>query len=193
MWNAPAMPIRTLLVTFLVIVALVIGFTGIKSDAHDLLLPIFEWMETTLFGRIEKSWGATFAVAESFHLLAMALLGGAVLVSDARLLNLVFTDVPCAQVQDQAHRLFSWCLVIMLITGVFMACTVAMKIYYMDVFGFKMLALGVGILFVFGIRRPLLKGDIERLNPWVVRSVAVASTMTWFTVAAMGRWIGFSG
>ncbi len=193
MRNAPTMPIRTLVVTFLVVVALVIGFTGVRSDAHDLLQPMFEWMETSLFGRIGKTWGASFAVVEAFHLLAMALLGGSVLVSDGRLLNLVFTEVPCAQVQDQAHRLFSWALAIMLITGVFMACSVAMKIYYLDVFGFKMLALGAGILFVFGIRRPLLKGDIERLNPWVVRSVAVASTMTWFTVAATGRWIGFSG
>jgi len=56
-----------------------------------------------------------------------------------------------------------------------------------------MLALATGILFVFFIKRPLLEHDIDAINPWVVRCVAMSSIMVWFTVAATGRWIGFSG
>ena len=56
-----------------------------------------------------------------------------------------------------------------------------------------MLALTAGVLFTFTIKRPLLVDGIENLNPWVVRAVAVASLTVWFTVAATGRWIGFSG
>jgi hypothetical protein len=56
-----------------------------------------------------------------------------------------------------------------------------------------MLALTVGVVFVFFVRRPLLRHDIENLNPWVLRMVALASLMIWFSVAATGRWIGFSG
>ena len=184
---------RTIGVILVLGIALLVGFAGLKSELHDGLQPMFEWMETTLFGHIGKTWGAAFAVVQAFHLLSMALLGGAVLISDARLLGWLFADVPCAEVQEQAHKLFLWGLAVVLLTGVFMACGVAMKIYYLDVFWYKMLALGAGILFVFCIKRPLLRGDIDSLNPWVVRSVAVSSVMVWFTVAATGRWIGFSG
>ena len=146
-----------------------------------------------MFGVIGKTWGAAFAIVEAFHLLAMALIGGAVLVSDGRLLGLCFTDQPNKLVQDQAHRLFLVGLGIILLSGVFMACGVAMKIYYLNVFWYKMLALATGILFVFFIKRPLLRNDLELLHPWVIRAIAIASLMLWFTVAATGRWIGFSG
>jgi hypothetical protein len=184
---------RSITVVAVLAALLVFALTSLRVQAWEALLPFFGWMETTLFGVIGKTWGAAFAVVEAFHLLAMALLGGAVLVSDGRLLGLCFTDHPNREIQDQAHRLFLVGLVVILISGIFMACGVAMKIYYLNVFWYKMLALAAGILFVFCIKRPLLRQDIETMNPWVVRAVAVSSVMVWFTVAATGRWIGFSG
>ncbi|MCZ6828519.1 MAG: hypothetical protein O7F73_02830 [Gammaproteobacteria bacterium] len=184
---------RTIVVVTVVALGLTFAFSGLRIYVWEALLPFFEWMETTWFGVIGQTWGAAFAVVEAFHLLAMALLGGAVLVSDARLLGLAFTELPARQVLDPAHRLFVLALVLALATGVFMACGVAIKIYYLPVFWFKMLALATGVLFVFFIKRPLLHDGIEQLNPWLVRLVAIASVMLWFTVAASGRWIGFSG
>jgi hypothetical protein len=184
---------RTIVVSATVAAVLAFSLTSLRLEAWDSLLPFFEWMETTWFGVIGKTWGAAFAVVEAFHLLAMALLGGSVLVSDGRLLGLCFTDQPNREIQDQAHRVFVVGLAIMLFTGVFMACGVALKIYYLGVFWYKMLALATAMLFVFFVKRPLLKHDIEAMNPWVVRAVAVSSLMVWFTVAATGRWIGFSG
>jgi hypothetical protein len=167
--------------------------SGLRLETWQALLPFFEWMETTWFGVIGKTWGAAFAVVEAVHLLAMAVLGGAVLVSDGRLLGLLFKDLPARQVVDGAHKLFVVSLAVILFTGVFMACGVAIKIYYLPVYWYKMLALAVGILFVFLVKQPLLRGDIDALPPWVLRVVAVSSIMIWFTVAATGRWIGFSG
>ena len=94
---------------------------------------------------------------------------------------------------DKAHAVFKWALVVVLFTGVFMACGVAGKIYYLGVFWYKMLALATGILFVFFIKRPLLKKQLDDINPWVIKLVAISSMMVWVTVAATGRWIGFTG
>jgi len=184
---------RTCAVVLTVVLALGFAVSDLRVDTWAALQPLFAWMETTWLGVIGKTWGAAFALVEALHLLGMALLGGAVLLADGRLLGLWFADVPNRQLQDQAHRVFLVGLVTMLATGVFMACAVAMKIYYLPVFWFKMLALAAGMLFVFGVRRPLLRGDVDSMNPWVVRAVALASVMVWFTVAATGRWIGFSG
>jgi hypothetical protein len=173
--------------------ALAFGLGSWRIDAWIALRPLFEWMETTWFGVIGKTWGAAFAVVEATHLLAMALLGGAIVISDGRLLGLLLRDVPVQLILDKAHRLFVVGLLIAIASGVFMACGVATKIHNLPVFWFKMLALAAGVTFTFAIKRPLLADGVEALNPWVVRAVAVASLTVWFTVAATGRWIGFSG
>ncbi|MCB1670429.1 MAG: DUF6644 family protein [Gammaproteobacteria bacterium] len=157
------------------------------------LFGFFGWMETTWFGVIGKTWGAAFAIVEAFHLLAMALLGGAVFVADARLLGIGFKDIPADEIVEKAHRVFVWGLGVVLFTGVFMACGVAGKIYYLPVFWYKMLALATGILFVFFIKRPLLARGVENISPLTTKVIAVSSIMVWVTVAATGRWIGFAG
>ncbi len=157
------------------------------------LYDFFLWMETTWFGVIGKTWGAAFALVEAFHLLAMALLGGAVFVADARLLGIGFKEVPAQEILDKSHKVFVWALGVVLFTGVFMACGVAGKIYFLPVFWYKMLALATGILFVFFIKRPLLARGLENLSPNTVRLIAVSSVLVWVTVAATGRWIGFAG
>ena len=73
-----------------------------------------------------------------------------------------------------------------------MAAAVAQRMYYNDFFWAKMSALLVGIIFVFAIKRPLLKGNHADIRPWLLKLVAVASILIWFSVAATGRWIGFS-
>jgi hypothetical protein len=123
----------------------------------------------------------------------MAVLGGAILVSDGRLLGLLLREVPLRQVLDRTHRLFVTGLAIGIASGVFMACAVATKIYYLPVFWIKMLALAAAVSFTFAIKRPLLADGIDCLHPWMPRIVAIASLAAWFTVAASGRWIGFSG
>ena len=184
---------RTLVLLLLVGLGLGFALSGARLEAWHSLLPFFEWMETTVFGVIGKTWGGAFALVQAFHLLSMALLGGAVLASDGRLLGVVLRDQPLAAVLEQSHRVFVWSLFVVIATGVFMACGVAVKVYYLPVFWYKMLALLVGVLFVFLVRRPLLADDPDTLSLFTRRVVGIASIMVWFTVAATGRWIGFSG
>ena len=156
------------------------------------LLSFFEWAETSLLGSIGKSYGGVYAIGQSLHLMALALLGGTVLLTDLRLLNVMLRDVPSEQVTENAHKWFRVALVVIMATGVFMAAAVATKLYYNSFYWAKMAALATGILFVFAIKRPLLKRPHNEINPIVLKSVAVASMVIWFSVAATGRGIGFS-
>jgi hypothetical protein len=167
---------RTLTVVAALLTLLMLAYGGVMDAVYPSLLGVFEWLETTWFGVIGKTWGAAFAFVEA-----------------VRLLGVVLTDVPVQTVVERTHRVFVFGLSICLVTGIFMACGVATKIYYLPVYWFKMLALSAGMLFHFQIRRPLLGHDIQNLNPVVVKMVAVASMLVWFMVAATGRWIGFSG
>lgn len=184
---------KTITVAVLLVILLIFSFTDLRYQTWLQLYEFFLWLETTPFGVIGKTWGAAFAIVEAFHLLAMALLGGAVIVGDARLLGWLFADVPAREVLDKTHKVFVAGLIAVLITGIFMACGVAGKIYWLPVFWYKMLALTTGIFFVFFIRRPLLRHPLEEIHPRVIKLIAISSMLLWFTVAATGRWIGFAG
>ena len=184
---------RTILTVSFIILMFGFSFTNFRSDMYVVIFPFFEWMETTWFGIIGKTWGAAFAFVQTIHLLGLALLGGSVLAAEGRILGLLMVDVPAKVIVNRCHTLLSWSLVITVSTGVFMACGVALKIYYLPVFWYKMLALTAGIMFHFLVRRPLLQYDLETINPIILRMTAVSSILVWFLVAATGRWIGFSG
>ena len=184
---------RTILTVSFIVLMFVFSFTNFRSDMYVVIFPFFEWMETTWFGIIGKTWGAAFAFVQTIHLLGLALLGGAVLAAEGRVLGLLMVDVPAKVIVNRCHTLLSWSLVITVSTGVFMACGVALKIYYLPVFWYKMLALTAGIMFHFLVRRPLLEYDLETINPIILRMTAISSILVWFLVAATGRWIGFSG
>jgi len=157
------------------------------------LLSLFEGLEASPIGVFVKDRGATFASIEAVHLMALALLGGAVLATDLRLMNVILRDVPSSTVNQNAHKVFKIALWVLLITGFFMLAGVATKCYHSFYYWVKMLALATGILFVFAIKQPLLKRDHTLINPWTLKFVALASMSLWFLVAASGRWIGFSG
>ena len=184
---------RTILTVSFIILMLGVSFTNFRSDMYVVIFPFFEWMETTWFGIIGKTWGAAFAFVQTIHLLGLALLGGSVLAAEGRILGLLMADVPAKVIVSRCHTLLSWSLVITVSTGVFMACGVALKIYYLPVFWYKMLALTAGVMFHFLVRRPLLQYDLETINPIILRMTAISSILVWFLVAATGRWIGFSG
>jgi hypothetical protein len=156
------------------------------------LLSLFTGLEASPIGVFVKDRGATFASIEAVHLMALAMLGGTVLVSDLRLLNVVLRDVPSKIVTDGTHRWFKVALVTLLITGFFMLAGVATKCYHNFYFWVKMAALFLGIAFVFAIKQPLLRREHAQIQPITLKLLALASIGVWFVVAASGRWIGFS-
>ncbi len=156
------------------------------------LLFIFEWLDTSFLATMSKAYGGVFAVVQMFHLLAMAMLGGMVILSDLRLLGVLMTDVPSETVVANTNRWFSVGLVVLIISGIFMSSAVAIKLYYNEMYWAKMITLLIGIVFFYAVRKPLLSYPHDTITPWAIRTLAITSLLIWFTVAASGRWIGFS-
>ena len=156
------------------------------------LYPFFDWLDTSMLADISKAYGGVFAVVQMFHLLGMSMLGGMVLVGDLRLLNVLLKDVPSEQVIENTQKWLTVALIVVMTSGIFMSSAVAMKLYYNQMFWAKMTSLALGVTFVYAIRRPLLKFNHDTIDPWTIKLLAVTSISIWFTVAASGRWIGFS-
>jgi hypothetical protein len=158
-----------------------------------MLLSFFQWCEATGLGTAIRNSPWAFAVIESVHLLALSVIGGAVLVVDLRLLGF---GLRRQRIADVARDAFPWLvgsLIVMLITGVGLFLSEPTKCYYSTPFWIKMSSLLAAIIFTFAVRRPVTLADETRMRPAWYKLVALVSLVLWFSVGASGRWIGFSG
>jgi uncharacterized membrane protein len=157
-----------------------------------MLLPFFEWCESTALGTAIRMSPWAFAVIESVHLLGLAVIGGAVLLVDLRMLGFGLRD---QRIAELARAVFPWLvgsLVVMLLTGVGLFLSEPLKCYDSRAFWVKMISLGLAMLFTLTIRRRVTMADETRVRPIWFKLVALVSLALWFGVGGGGRWIGFS-
>lgn len=185
---------RTAILLLVLVLIAILEVLEVRTSIHGNSLPFFEWMKNSSWlGVIGTTYGSIYATIEAVHLLSLAVLGGTVLAADLRLLGVLFRDIPSETLTKGTHKVFRNALICAVATGIFCAAGVADKVYYMPVFWIKMLALFAGTCFVFLIKQPLLNSvPHDEINPWTIRLLALTSILVWFTVAATGRWIGFS-
>jgi hypothetical protein len=154
------------------------------------LLEICQWIQFSppLVAMRGSPW--LFPVIASVHLMGLALIGGAVLVGDLRLLGFGFSRQPVAAVARDAERWLITGLLVMVPTGILQFMCFATKYYFLTFFWVKMFSLLAVLVFTFSIRRKIVAsaGDVSVGKS---RFAAVVSLALWTTVAIGGRWIGF--
>lgn len=151
------------------------------------------------YDRLEQTWIGDairesiwlFPAVEAVHLLGLAMLGGAVLVADLRLLGVGLTQTRPAQVVAGARPWLLGSLVLMIATGVPLFLSEAVKCCFNHSFEVKMTALPLAVAFTLLVRDRVASHD--GAPAWAAGVVGLVSLALWVTVAAAGRWIGFSG
>lgn len=158
-----------------------------------MLVQFFLWVESTRAHDVISQSTWMFAVIESIHLLALATIGGAVLILDLRLLGLGLRRqaIPDLAREAQPWLVSSW--VVMIVTGIALFVSEPTKLYYSVPFWYKMTFLLLATIFTFTVRRKVALADETQMRPLYYKLVAVASLGLWLGVGAGGRWIGFSG
>ena len=155
------------------------------------LFEVFDALEQTAIGAMIRDSSWLFPVIEVVHLLGLSLLGGAVLLVDLRLLGLGLRDRSAAFLVAQSRPWLITALVVLIGSGVPLFLSEAVKCYFTPAFWVKMGALATALVFTFAVRNriaPRLAADAL----WPARFLGLASLSLWVTVAAAGRWIGFS-
>ena len=156
-----------------------------------MLLEFFQWCEATGLGQTVRTSVWLFPILEAVHLLGLCLLGGTILVVDLRMLGLGLTRQRIGDVARDARPWLLVALAVMVVTGTPMFLSEALKCYYNTAFWVKVTTLPVALLFTLTIRAKTARtAGLAATVP--TRVVAVMSLGLWFTVAAGGRWIGFS-
>jgi len=152
----------------------------------------FDWIEHTGHGTMIRDSIWQFAAIEAVHLLALAVIGGAVLIVDLRLLGWTLRRQPVKQIARDAEPFLIGSLFMMLLTGYLLMASLAASKYYVNLaFQLKMVFLLLAILFTFTVRRWLIYKDDEQISPGMAKVVAIVSVLLWSGVGIMGRGIGF--
>jgi hypothetical protein len=134
----------------------------------------------------ESTW--LFPAIESTHLLALALLGGSILIMSLSILGWGL-KTPVAEIYKSAHRYVNAAVVVLVITGVLLGISEPVKLYGRQAFWVKMISLAVALLVTYFAFNPLVRRGASGLG---VRGVTLLTMGAWLIVAMAGRWIGFS-
>jgi Family of unknown function (DUF6644) len=152
----------------------------------------FEWLEHTTIGTAVHQSPWLFPILESLHLVGLCLLGGAVVVGDLRAIGIGLTRRSLAEVMRQVRPWVLAGILVMVVTGVPLFLSEAVKCYNTPAFWVKIATLPFALTCTLGSRRWIVRSNPEAIS-WTTRAVGITSLALWFTVAAAGRWIGFSG
>ena len=158
-----------------------------------MLWEFAKWSEATALGVAIRNSQYAFPIIEYFHLAALAVIGGAVLIVDMRMLGLGLRETPVPQLARDAHPWLVGSLIVMLVSGISLYTSEATKCYVSPAFWIKMVALVLAMLFTFTVRRKVALSDQAHVTHATSKSVALVSLGLWFAVAWGGRWIGFGG
>jgi hypothetical protein len=152
-----------------------------------MLLPLFEWIaEARYFAWIRDSQWA-FPIVEMAHLLGLAILGGTVLLINLALLGIRLRRGDTQDLARELRPLFLGSLVTMIVSGVLLMSSEALKCYYNPAFRLKMLLLLLAVVFSFTVCPRVLQGAP---SVWT-RVTAMVSLILWLGVGLAGRAIGF--
>jgi Family of unknown function (DUF6644) len=155
------------------------------------LLPLFKFVDQSWLGHFVADSKWIFPAIEAVHIVALALLFGALLMLNLRLLGLGLKGKPIAQLSRDLAPWVLCSLIIILVTGVGLFSSEALKAYASVPFQVKMVFLFAAILFHFTIYSHVIKAREAQIRPLWNKLAAIMSIALWLGVGIGGRGIGF--
>jgi hypothetical protein len=155
-----------------------------------MLEPFFVWLNNLAVSKYigESLW--IYPLVQAVHLVFLAILIGALLIVDLRLLGRGMIRQSVDQVARDAWPWFLIGIVGMVLTGVPQLMQNASREYHSEFFWQKMYFLAAALIFTFTVRRKLTHAPEGRVPPVWAKVVAIVSILLWMNVAISGRLIG---
>ena len=158
-----------------------------------MLYHFCQWCNASPWGHGVRDSVWLFPFVEIFHLLALGVLGGTLLLVNLRLLGFRFPSEPVAELAEDVKPWMLGSLAVMLVSGFFLFCTEAVKMYGSPAFRFKMIFLFLAVVFTFTVHRKFVTSDDARFSRFSRSVAAVVSLILWACVGLGGRAIGYYG
>ncbi|HLG94773.1 MAG TPA: DUF6644 family protein [Bryobacteraceae bacterium] len=153
------------------------------------------WVANTQFFTALRESGLPYPIVMSTHLSSIAIFGGAILMTDLRILGFAMKSMTITEVVRQTRIWKRIGFVIMISMGILLAGAKLDKYYDNPYFITKLsLLLLVGVHAL--IFRPRVYKKTEELDsaptiPGVAKAAAWLSIVLWVGILSMGRWIAY--
>jgi hypothetical protein len=156
------------------------------------ILPFFQWCDNTVISQAIRNSRVAFPIIENFHLFALTVLLGTLVVLVLRQFGLVYKAQPISEVASALRPWNRWSMAVMLTSGILLFLSEAVKCYGNTSFRVKMLFLFFALLFQFTVYNRIVKNE-GKSAPVGGRIAAAVAICLWFGVGLAGRAIGFLG
>ncbi|HET9360165.1 MAG TPA: DUF6644 family protein [Vicinamibacterales bacterium] len=140
-----------------------------------MLQPFFEWLGALPISQFIGSSIWIYPLVQAFHLVCLALLAGAILVVDMRLLGLGLTTRPVSQVARDARPWLIAGLIGMVCTGLPQLLQNASREYFSEYFWYKMYLIAFGLILMVTVRRKATQAAEPSAFGKVVAVVSIAA------------------
>jgi hypothetical protein len=151
--------------------------------------PYFEWCGNTWLGTAVRDTVWAFPLIETFHLLALAILLGSVLIVNLRVFGVGKKYVPAAQMARQMEPWMLGSIGVLIASGIPMAFSEPIKCFESISFPIKMGLILLGIASQLTIQRKwVIAGDTTALK---AKLAAILSIAIWTLVGAAGKGIPY--
>jgi hypothetical protein len=157
----------------------------------SFLLPLFRWFDNLWVGRAINDSIWLFPAIEAVHILALALLCGAIVILNLRLFGLTLPGRPVRQVAEELAPWVLVSLVTILASGLLLFSSEAMKAYGSVPFQIKMILLFAAVIFHYSVYSKVVYAGEFEVRPLWSKLAASVSLVLWFSVGLGGRAIGF--
>src|SRR5262245_22751708 len=156
----------------------------------EFLLPFFKWCDSTWLGETIRDSRIYFPVIETFHLFALTVLLGAIIILDLRMCRIILRRQPVRQLALDLSPWAFWSLLVIMVSGILLFLSEALKCYASTPFQVKMVFLFTALIFHFTVHRKVSRAERD---PSLVLGMLVGtiSLFLWFGVGLGGRAIGF--
>jgi hypothetical protein len=160
-----------------------------------MLLSLALWIQATDFFTYLRGSGYVYPEILSLHMVAIAFFGGMILMTDMRLLGLVFRGRPVADLVDQLRVPKRYGFVLAATCGLLMLGCKAEEYYYNAFFRAK-----VALFILVAVHALVFRGsvyskaaDFDKAGrvPGFAKLAAGLSLLLWTGIACMGRGIGY--
>jgi hypothetical protein len=157
----------------------------------DSFLPFFEWCGATWLGTTVRDTVWAFPLIETFHLLALAVLLGTVLIINLRVFGLGTRYSSNSQMVRDLEPWMLISLAVLIVSGIPMFLSEPMKCYESYSFPIKIGLLLVAILWHFTIQRKWTAAGESRPDPLKSRLAACFSILLWAGIGLAGKGIPY--
>lgn len=163
------------------------NFAGSADFYTDTVGPIFRSVDQGPMAKfVKEAWYFT-PMAGCFHLVALSLLGGAIVMSDLKVIGPGVTASSPAELNRKMNPILIWSTVVLIISGILLALGEVMRLYASPPYWLKMASLFSAILFTFTTRNSVVRNDGKfSVVAWV--GLAVSMIVYWASWIHLTDW-----